>query len=456
MKTKEKTMAVILALLVTCLSCLAGCGAAGNAGQETEISAAAESGTAGEETGATTETAENEPEAVTQETENESGEQEPESADFVYLEEYRLKDALGGGKECTFFAPKGGSITDEWFFSFDDYGVDFLAVVYDGGSAEKLLEYLEDSVESTAEVWREDPECSDVNVGEVLEKGDDRYIFLTATDTDTYGIAYQRKELYYMSAREEGVGVFFEIEVCEDEQSEETAILVDEMARCYGLDLSEFAMENGAWAEQREQLKVQEEQERAQVHVDSQDVYEPREGDPVLEKVEGYQYLGKMTFIFEEEAGITYPVFVPMGWLTSTREDSASASAHGVSVQARATLTHTGLDLQEETQQGLEEDLEKCNDPEKGNRNVRISEVMPMRGQEKGIFYVLEYEEPNFGAEGYHERVDITCMIPVEGEYFLNYNINLSSDGYDMATNTLIKELETAYGLDLSKWYAEE
>ena len=93
-KRDEKKTAAVMASILLCLSCLAGCGTAETAGQETETSAAAESGTAGEETGATAETAENEPEAEVsaEETEDESGEPESESADFVYLEEYQIQD----------------------------------------------------------------------------------------------------------------------------------------------------------------------------------------------------------------------------------------------------------------------------------------------------------------------------------------------------------------------------
>ncbi len=96
-----------------------------------------------------------------------------------------------------------------------------------------------------------------------------------------------------------------------------------------------------------------------------QDVYEPREGEPVVEKAEGYQYLGRLTLTFDEEA---------------------------------------------------DKDLENCRDSEKGNKNVRTSDVMPMQG-----------EEQDYRSEEYYERTDITFMIHVEEPYFVNYSTSLMS-----------------------------
>lgn len=426
---------VMITMLLTALV-LAGCGTGGTEQvSETAGASAAEAGTAGETAGTPVEKAEVQEEPV------------PDMTNFTYLEEYQIKDTLGDGKEYALYAPKGGKVMEEAFFTFNDHGISFSASVFPGGSMENLQGFLEDKVSMSAEIWQEDPECSDVNVGEMLEKGGDRYCILTAKDTDMGGVTFQRAELHYLSVRDNGVGVFLEMGISEVGQDEETALLIDDVARCYGLDLSEFAMEEGTWAEQTEQRWEQQ-------HVDSQDSYEPRKGDIVLEKVEGCQYLGRMTMIFEEEAGITYPVFVPMGWNTSASELSALASIHGVTVKVREDHSH--MSVQEAAREEADEDFEDCSDSEKGNRNVQISEIMPMQGQESGVFYVLEYEEKDFGSEEYHERADITIMIPVEEPYFVNYQISLMSGMYDSATNTLIQELETAYGLDLSKWYAEE
>ena len=45
------------------------------------------------------------------------------------------------------------------------------------------------------------------------------------------------------------------------------------------------------------------------------------------------------------------------------------------------------------------------------------------------------------------------CFIPVDESFYLAVTIYLSEEQYDASTNTVIRELENAYGLDLSAYY---
>lgn len=436
---------VITMMLLTALM-LAGCGKAENSGEK----APAETTNEAAETSA--EQTEDAGEAA--ETSAAQTEDAGETTDFVYLQEYQIKDVNGDGKEYTLYAPKGGKVMEEWYYTFYEYGIDFSALVYNGGTMDKLQEYMEQLVDRQMQEWQEDSDYSDAAAGKMQEKGDDRYLILRVKETDSQGTPYQKISILYMNVREGGVGVCWSMEVCEDLLYEETPALIEEVARCYDIDLGEVVMEVDTWADQDAQRKEQEKQEGEQWIADQQDIYEPREGDPVLEKVDGYRYLGSMTLIFDEENDITCPVLVPMGAYTGTWENAAQAMMHGVRVIAG--ISPRRMDLQEVAQEEADEELERCSDPEKGNRNVQISKVMPMQGQESGVFYVLEYEEPGFSKEEYHSCTEITFMVPVQDEYYLHYEIRLNDEGYDVSTNILIKELETAYGLDLSAWYAEE
>lgn len=445
-KRDEKKTAAVMASILLCLSCLAGCGTAETAGQETETSAAAESGTAGEETGATAETAENEPEAEVsaEETEDESGEPESESADFVYLEEYQIQDDFDGGKEYALYAPKGG-LNEDGLFYYQDHGVTFSAFVYKKSAEEDWLKCLDGKAGQTGEFWLEDLEYSDVNVGEAVKKGDDGYVILTAMGKDSLGTPYYEARLFYMSVRAADVGILLDMEVRECVQDEETAQLVDEVARYYDLDLSGFVVEDGTWAEQS-----------AQDTADFLDIYEPEEGEPVLEKVEGYQHLGRLTLKLDDAGNVTHSVLAPMGRDTEAEEDEVSAMIHGVHVRIAGGYDDSGMSIQEILQEAADLEVELRNDPELHNRNAKASEVMPLEGQEKGAFCTIEYEMQNYGSEEYHKSAEIAWLIEVEENYFVAYEITLWSMDYDKNTNSLIKELEKAYGFDLSKWYAEE
>lgn len=445
------------AMFLTVLA-LAGCGVEKTPADTADETAAANAETAGEteevsaaeERGAAEDAVDVSAAEETEDTAKEISETlTPDPTNLSYLEEYQIADYYGDGKEYPLYAPIGGENSDGFYY-FWEHGVTFTASVYNCGypdvATEALQMYLQETVNAQAKDWQENPDYSEVGVGEILEKGDDRYLFVTAKAKDLYGTPYQRTKLIYMSVRDGGVGVFWDMEVSEREQDEDTMPLVNEVARCYGLNLGELAMEDGEWADQD-----------AQREADQQDVYEPEEGDPVLEKVEGYQYLGMMDMGFcLDEEGFTCPVLAPMGWNTSAKEDSVSTTIHGVYVRVSGDYTSASKNYQGMAQEGADRDFKYQSDPEEENRNVRVSEVMPMKGQEAGVYYVVEYEEKEWNGEEYHKRADVGFCIQVKEHYFIFGTIYLKSVDYDSKTNELIKELETAYGLDLSEWYADE
>lgn len=454
----KKRMKLIVALAVTALM-LAGCGAAGNAEETSEAAKtpAAETETA-EETADTPETEESGTAADVSETEEAEdtgdGVQEelaPDPTNLSYLEEIQIEDYYGDGAKYPLYMPKGGT-NEDGFFYYSEHGVTFTATAFNAGdpqlAEEALQAYMKQSVDLQAKDWKDDPDCSDVGVGEMLEKGDDRYLFITATAKDFNDIPYQKTKLIYMSVREGGTGVFWDMEVRENAQDEETLPLINEVGRCYGIHLGELEMKDGEWASQD-----------AQRAADAQDVYEPEEGEPVVEKVEGYQYLGmiEMGFLMDEE-NFTCPVLVPMGRSTTIYEDSGSLSAsmHGVGLRFTFDYSSGSHNYQRMTQDSAERDFEYASDPEQENRNVRLIEMMPMKGLEKGVYYVVEYEEKAFHSDEYHKRADVNFCIQVKEQYFIFGDIYLKSADYDSKTNDLLKELETAYGLDLSEWYAQE
>ena len=427
----------IAALLLTAVV-VAGCGAAESSGEKTPVEEAVE-------TPAAEDTAETDGTMAAEEEAEEAPETlAPDTTNLTYLEEYQIADVFGDGKEYPLYAPKGGENTDGFFF-YSDHGITFTASIYSGGSLEELQMYMEMSVDLQVEDWKQDPECSDVGVGETLEKGDDRYLFLTAKKKDYNGAVYQRRKLIYMSVRDGGAGVFWEMELSEYAQDEETTPLIAEVARCYGLNLREFSMEDGTWAEQDAKLEAE-----------RQNVYEPAEGEPVLEKVEGYQYLGIATIAMDDEGEVTCPVLVPMGRNTTADEDSVSTTIHGVSMWVRGDHTPYAGNYQAMAQKDADYALDYYNNLEYGYRNGKVSEVMPMPGQEAAVYYFAEYEQKDSLTEEYNRRTYIDCLIQVKEKHYVSCEIRLLFEDYDVETNDLLKELETAYGLDLSAWYAVE
>lgn len=56
--------------------------------------------------------------------------------------------------------------------------------------------FLDTAVDFQVEDWRNDPTCMEVGVGEQLERGNDRYLFLTAKMKDVYDTPIKRQNSF--------------------------------------------------------------------------------------------------------------------------------------------------------------------------------------------------------------------------------------------------------------------
>lgn len=364
-----------------------------------------------------------------------------EAADLQYMEKVKIEDYFGDMSEYEMYAPIG-SENDDGFLGYYDHGLSFSAAVYNDGSNAFLYQGLDISVALQKEDWENDPRFSDIQIGEMMANGDDRYVFASARGEDYNGSSYEQNVVFYMNAQGNGVGIQWNLEITELSIDSETYAIVDEIAKCYGVNLDSLAV-SGEWAK-----------EDAQWEMERQDVYEPQEGQPELAGIDGYQYLGTTTLSLND-GKINCPVMLPMGWNTNVKEESASSGMHGVRVYVHGYQT-ISKNYMAEVEDDADRDYRYASEPDEGNQNVRRSEVMAMSGFDQAVYYIVEYDEPDYNGEGYHKRAEAECYIRLEEKYLLNCSITLDSGEYDNATNILLKELETAYGVDLSRYYYEK
>ncbi|MDE6404796.1 MAG: hypothetical protein K2M20_03985 [Lachnospiraceae bacterium] len=456
MKRNRKKTSAVAVMIVTCLSLMAGCGAAPvTEEQGSETAAPGEQGreaSATEGQGGETAAMENQEEEAS-DAGDQNGENtvandgkgelisDEDAAALQWVKKYAVEDVYGDGASYEIYAPDGSENSDG-FVSYIDHGINFFASVYSGGDEELPYQVLNESMKLLRVEWEQDEQYSDVKLGEVVKNGADRYVTASAKCKDLFGTDYARKTLYYLDIPKAGVGVLWEVEISEIGVDETTGEILTEIGRCYGIGL-ESIMPNGEW-----------EQADMERQVASQDVYEPDEGDQVLTKVEGYQYLGQVTLSLKD-GEIQCPVMAPMGYTTMARESFITASMHGVSVSVSSTPSGTDeyVPLFKEGADNLYK--WKLNDEDSENRNVHKSEVMEMSGYEKAWYYVVDYETPDRITGEYYKEVSVNCRIVIGEKYILTCDITLRDNGFDASTNTLIKELETAYGIDLSAYYNE-
>lgn len=361
-----------------------------------------------------------------------------ELAAMQYIEKIAVEDYYGDQALYDAYAPKG-STSEAGFVSYYEHGLFYSAYASNAGTLSSMYDSLEYYVEYETEEWRK--EYSDVRVGEIKKNGDDRYQIVSSKREDYYGTPYSVKKIYYLDMQGTGAGVIWQLEVSEISVDSETDLIIDELAKCYQIDLNEIKTGD-------EWLAGDQERERLQ-----QDVYEPEEGDNVVEKLEGYQYMG-LTTLTVNDGEAECQVMIPMGWRTSAQENNASSTMHGVKVSAcidmlvMQNFMSTVKMYSDGRYKSYVEDTERYS-------NVWKSEMLSIPGFEEASYVVITCEELDHGTQEYATRADILCFIRINEDYALDYYITLSYDEYDESTDTLIKELEKSYGIDLSKYYYE-
>lgn len=180
-----------------------------------------------------------------------------EVSEYQYLELTEIKDSYGDGAMYPVYAPKGYSNENDLIY-YSDHGLTFLASAMELGSNEYLIESLEYSVEFTEEEWTDDnSEFRDVEISEMLENGEDRYQIISAEKEDLYGTPYEVNHIYYLNIQEDGCGVFWDLELYEANADSKTDFIIDELAKCYHVDL-DVIKADGAWAAANEERLAQE------------------------------------------------------------------------------------------------------------------------------------------------------------------------------------------------------
>lgn len=370
---------------------------------------------------------------------------EEELAALQYLEKTEVEDFYGDGAYYDVYAFQEGDI-ENGMASYFGHGLTYFASAVNLGSTSELSKYLDDMVEYTVEDWQDEHfgNADGVELSKVKDNGEDQYQFASAVKENIVdGTKFESRGVFYLDVQKEGAGVFWSLEMDEGSVDEETELILDEIAACYQVDLGEIKTAVGEW--------IVAGRERDE---ERQDVYEPEEGDLVLEEVEGYQYMGVVT-LTAGDGETTCPVMAPRGWSVSAWENMVSSYMHGI--LAEGSL---GIYSSQEFMRNVEGDIDISygvyQKDEETYRNVRKTNMMPISGYEEALYVIFTYEELDSYTQEYMPRVRVNCYIKVSDDYMLEYNVRLFPEDYDGSTNTVIKELETAYGIDLSEYYNGE
>lgn len=368
---------------------------------------------------------------------------EEEIKNLKYIETIEVEDFYGDKALYEVYGPKESESSDGYTFWYE-HGLIYSASVYSMGSNSLLYGFLDDTAGYVKEDWLSETSVyRDVEISEMKKNGDDRYIMATAVRDDYYGVPYAEKHVYYMHIAKEGVGVYWELEMMENCADEDTDLIIDELAGCYGINL-DILKATGEWNEGNEERLMEE-----------QDVYVPDEDEIVLEKVDGYQYMGVATLSMQlSSKQAESVVMVPMGRSTMVRENSVYANMHGIHILGSidilfsdSLMANVKMEMDSKYDNLLkDEDIKK----------VFRTEMMPMPGFKEAYYVAFTYKEKEYGSKEYVDKAEVQCYMKLDSDFYLQYNITLSENEYDDATNVVLEELEDAYGIDLSEYYYEK
>ncbi|MDE7447018.1 MAG: hypothetical protein K2N15_15125 [Lachnospiraceae bacterium] len=270
----------------------------------------------------------------------------------------------------------------------------------------------------------------------MVEEGLCYYQHMSVEELDIQENASMRHTLIYVGTTSEGVGYCINLKVLEKETDSETNRILAELGACYNVDLSGYG-------------NSENDLNNAGKYVDAaQDVYTQKVGKPEIRKLEEYTFMGVTEISGRNDN--TYEILIPMGKNTANYGSSMLAEMHGVKIYMYTGTVYKSLaeSVQRELQSKCNSFLEKSRD----YKDVTIGELSATEDGE-GIYGAVNvgqcvaYDGLVFP---YHE----ICYQRIIGDdVVVHISITLDEYDYDVQTNTLLKEIEQAYQMDLSEFY---
>lgn len=347
------------------------------------------------------------------------------------LDEYMMKDM-----KFVFYGPKDRGVSMNKAY-YNEHAITYSAWGWDLETNSEICKEFDKTVETYLKGLDDLSQFySDIQIGDIVEEKDNRYQFVTSTKTDTAGNTYPVKAVFYLDMQEGGAGVIWKLEMCGQYADEVTNPLIEELASCYGLDSAELIYDAQSVTE----------------GPSYQDEYVVKDGDIEVIKADGYQYLGTSQ-LTKDDGEVTYDVLTPMGWYTHANENYVSSHMHGVYTMAKI-IGLAPRNLDEKMQYYQESTYEIHVKGESEYSNTRMGEIIQAEGKENAYYAIITYDKRSMSDDLWYPAASIEYLQGITEDTALCYEISLSTENFDKYTDIILKELENAYGMDLSQFYS--
>lgn len=361
--------------------------------------------------------------------------------DFEYIDMVTLTDGITNQKIDAYVPAisEKPSVSNTGYYSDYGHGISFfLNIVGDWSytSAEEEVAFL---IQTEVSGINYNPSLYQNMVIDdcvMVEEGLCYYQHMSVEELDMQENASMCHTLIYVGTTPEGIGYSISLEVREKNTDSETNRILEEIGKCYNLDLSGYG-------------NSEDDLNNAGKRADaSQDIYTQKSGEPEIRELEGYTFMG-VTEISDYDDN-TYELLIPMGRNTSNYGRMLQAQMHGVKIYISTTGIYRRLT--ESVYADLQLKYNSFLDKSRDFKDVSIGELSATEDGE-GIYGAVNVGQ-HVAYDGlvfpYHE---IICRRIVNDNVAVTISITLDEYDYDVQTNTLLKEIEQAYQMDLSEFY---
>lgn len=166
---------------------------------------------------------------------------EEAAAPLQYVKQYMVSDLLSDETPYPVFAPVDSDDSGKGL-KYHGHGIHYFAWGDNSGTRFYLYQYFDRVATGGVEEWQLSELYQDIEAGEIQANGEDRYMLISA-NLKTSGKIYVVKKFFYLDTQGEGTGVLWELELNEKSVDKETNLIIDELSKCYGIDLDEVKID---------------------------------------------------------------------------------------------------------------------------------------------------------------------------------------------------------------------
>ncbi len=244
--------------------------------------------------------------------------------------------------------------------------------------------------------------------------------------------------IIYYGKNDAGFVYVWEIVISHGSATEETNSILAELSGFYDIDLMQYGISADDLTMSGERV------------VEGQDDYIAKIDDKDIEKVDGYTYMGSTEIKTYDD--VPYSVLIPIGKYLNFSNNNVSVNMHGVQISIRAYNSYRKSEMTEVVNDNIKYKYNYLIEKTRDYKNVELGEIKLIEDAD-GAYIALDSEAAMYNSDKFYPWHQIEYALALEGNDYLTITITLEEASFDLKTNSVLKDIEKAYHMDLSDYY---